>query len=250
MNLKLGRSAKSMHRAPLKFSSYLLPVLPPLKPSTDWAAKVTVPWGMDGNDSLGDCTCAAMAHLVMAVTANSGGIVVPTLQEVETMYQASGWNPLDPNTDNGWTLDAANGYIVSTGLAGVKADGYVEVDNTNLMHCYYAIQLLGGINFGVNLPQSAMDTFGKTNGVGVVWDYDPNADNTILGGHSIEGVDFEADGSIRIVTWGSDRVLATPKWLAQFADEACAAYFSRFTVADGLNVAQMAADAKALAVAA
>ena len=249
MNLKLGRRAPSMMRHAMKLHRYFTPNLPPLAPKTNWSKAVTIPWGMEGNDALGDCTCAGPAHNVMAVTANAGSIVVPTTAQTEDMYEASGYVPGNPASDQGWTLDAAESYMVSTGLAGVKADGYVDVGPKNITHIKYALQLLGpGVNFGVNLPQSAMDVFEASNGVNVVWSVSRMTNTTIIGGHDIACIDFTANGNFRCVTWGSE-ILVTPAWLLAYCVEVSAMYFKMMEKSVGLDYAQMEADAQALAAA-
>ena len=250
-NYRLGRRAKSMHRHPMKFSTYLTSVLPPLVSATAWSNAVKVPWGMDLNDQLGDCTCAGPAHNVMAVTANIGKLVIPTNTQVLTMYEASGYVDGQPNTDQGWTLQAAEGYMVSTGLGGVKADGFVEVDPTNMNHIKYALQLLGPtLNFGLNLPQSAMDVFQNTPANQTpVWSAQTITNRTIIGGHDVAGVDFTSSGCFKIISWGRE-VIMTPGFILMFCDEVSAMYFNILASKLGLNIPQMDADAEAIAEAA
>jgi hypothetical protein len=259
MELKLGRPFKSMHVHPMKMPTYVdFKKLPPLWKEATWDKAVIAAvggpngWGMDGNDVYGDCTTAETAHGVMAVTANAGKIVTPTVAEVLKMYQASGWVPGNANSDQGWTLDAANAYMVSTGLAGVLADGYLDIpmNSKSALYYLYAIQLFGGVNFGVNLPQSAMTAFQNANGG--VCEWTDTTDTNILGGHSILGTGFYSGGSVRIVTWGSSNVIASPKWIATYADEACAVWYKAFIEASGetpsgLNLVGMEADARQLA---
>ena len=249
-----------MHRHPMKFHDYLdFRTLPALADSTNWSAAVKVGYGMDGNDLLGDCTCAGPAHNIVAVTANAmGNAIVPTTAQVEVMYEASGYVPGNPSTDQGWTLKAAEGYIVSTGLAGIKADGFVEVDPTSITHMKYALQLLGPtLNFGINLPQSAMDVFQNAPaGQTPVWSVGDMVNTTIIGGHDGAVVDFTKHGNFVLETWCSDtnvylgRVIVTPEWVLKFVDEVSAMYFKMMASKVGLDVAQMDADAQALAEAA
>jgi hypothetical protein len=54
---------------------------------------------------------------------------------------------------------------------------------------------------------------------GATWDVDPAADNTIIGGHSVDLVGYETDGTYVLISWG-DIYYMTPAFLAQFCDEA------------------------------
>ena len=48
-------------------------VLPPIPPTCDYSGQLSVP-EMDGNDTLGDCTCASIAHLVEVVSSLNGNL--------------------------------------------------------------------------------------------------------------------------------------------------------------------------------
>ena len=44
-------------------------------------------WGMMMNDALGDCTCAALGHLIQAWTAESGTEYTPPDSAILTAYE-------------------------------------------------------------------------------------------------------------------------------------------------------------------
>lgn len=255
MSLKLGVKAPSMHKAPMSLRMYLKESsLPPLVTYTQWRYHLDQAdhgnLGMFLNDQLGDCTCAGPAHNVMAVTANAGGMVTPTDAEVGTMYQQSGYVPGDESSDQGWTLLAAAQYMVSTGLAGIRADAFIEIDPKNLTYVKYALQLLGPcLNLGVNLPTSAMDAFQAANGGAVLWG--DTTDTNILGGHDVAGLGY-SDTGMRVGTWGSDQVVVTWEWFATYVTEVSAMIFPAFVTKggktpSGLDLDGMVADSKSLA---
>ena len=79
MPLKLGRLPRKFNRKTLLFHDYLqLDFLTPKK--VYWEYKIPDDaWQMFGNDTIGDCTCACIAHMLMLVTAHTGKMVVPDL---------------------------------------------------------------------------------------------------------------------------------------------------------------------------
>ena len=61
--MKLGRKAIKTDSRTLAFGDYLTPALPPPPKTADWT-KGIASWGMMLNDTLGDCTIAALAHSI------------------------------------------------------------------------------------------------------------------------------------------------------------------------------------------
>src|SRR5208282_2013127 len=72
---------------------------PPMSPGYSAMVEEAVggDWGMDGNDSVGDCTCADPAHRLMIWSAQgTGKLVMPTAAETLALYSAiTGYNPAD-----------------------------------------------------------------------------------------------------------------------------------------------------------
>ena len=202
------------HRNTLLFSKYLGDVLPP--PSLKRAWEYVVPdgkWGMFGNDVYGDCTCASKAHILMAVTANVGSIVIPTDQQVLEMYSAvSGFNPTTGANDDGAAMTDVNAYLLTHGLAGRKALGWVQIDHANRTHFEQCVELFGACDVGVNLPTSAMDQFNA----GEPWDVVAD-DGGIDGGHDIPYLGYGRDGQT-CITWAKRQPTGLP-WFAKYADE-------------------------------
>src|SRR5580692_6287960 len=101
MPVCLGRKAVITDSRTLKMASYLGPQLPPSPASVDWT-KGKSSWGMMLNDKLGCCTIAGCAHAIQ-LWSNSVGqeITIPDSDVLATYEQWDGYNPSDPNTDNG-----------------------------------------------------------------------------------------------------------------------------------------------------
>lgn len=243
MNLKLGR--KHPTRAKLQLHNYLGPALPPPPPSKDWTLAMSTDWGVMKNDTLGDCTCAAMGHAVQVVTSNGDGLITPTDDDIVKAYEVvGGYNPTDPNTDQGATELAAMQYMVDTGLAGVRCDAFADVDYRNIEAVKQAISLFGGVYIGVVITQQDMQDFQDN----VAWQ-DLTTDD-VLGGHALWVPSYSTTG-IDVITWGRKHA-ASWNWYQAKCDEAHACIFfpwvvnSLDTSPDGFNQAQLEADLKQL----
>ena len=143
--MKLGKKASKQDHRNLKLSSYLS-ILPPVPTACDWSHNI-INWGMMRNDTVGDCTCAGGGHLIMGWTANASTEVIPSDTDILAAYSAiTGYNPNDPNTDQGANeLDVLN-YWRQTGIAGHKIGAYVQLNASDIPHVKTAIYLFGVIN--------------------------------------------------------------------------------------------------------
>lgn len=195
MPLKLGRLAPKPHKNTLKFSDYLKPnaALPAPPSKAFWEYKMN-DWKMLKNDEVGDCVFAAMGHMLMNWTAHEGDEVIPTDDQIIEAYSAvTGYVPGDESTDNGTSMTDGYAYWQSKGVAGHKIDGWVSIDYTNLDHVKLGIYLFGGVNPGINVPQSAIDQFNA----GMPWE---QSDSPIVGGHSIPVLGYGSQGCT-CITW-------------------------------------------------
>src|SRR5690348_8126010 len=131
--------------------------LPPAPCSLDWTSKIPS-WPMFSNDTLGDCTAAAAAHMIQCWTANAGDAVTPTDAQVIAAYSATGhYISGDAATDHGaLELDVLN-FWRQQGIAGHKIAAYVSFSPQNCEHTRQAINLFGGIYIGLALPLSAQN---------------------------------------------------------------------------------------------
>lgn len=215
--MKFGKLAPKTHPKTLKFSKYLTNALP-LAPEKVYREYKVPPslWGMLKNDTLGDCTCAAIAHMLMLVTAHTGTMVTPTEEDVVTAYAAvSGYNPQNGSNDNGAAITDVLEYWRTKGIAGHKIEGWAEVNHANIPAIKQAIYLFGGVDIGVQLPNAAMSQVNE----GVAWDLVTN-DGGIDGGHSIPNFGYGRDGT-NCITWGKRQGMSWA-WFAKYCDEAYA----------------------------
>jgi hypothetical protein len=201
--------------------------------------------GMMGNDSVGDCTIADSCHQIMLHTANTGTFIQPTTQDAIDAYTAAtGYNPADPNTDQGADETSICQFMISTGICGQKSNATGMVDPQNEEHVKWATLLFGSLRLGVNLPQSAMDQFNSNQ------PWDVSGDATILGGHDVPIVDYRG-GLYYIVSWGK-LVPMTPAFLKAYVVEAHGEVWADWTTKQGstpanLNLAQLVAELRAVA---
>jgi hypothetical protein len=201
---------------------------------------VSEDWGMLGNDAVGDCVIADNGHKVMLWSANrpGGKMIMPTTAEILAYYSAlTGYDPSDPNTDQGADPTANADYLVANGITigGVhhKVDAWVPVDPTNADGSKWATHLFGCQTWCVSLPQSAMDQFGAGQPWTVLAD-----DGGLLGGHDILNCYYASSAGKDWwypITWGK-RQRADDPWRAKYLTMAIA-YLSK----DMFN--QQAADA-------
>jgi hypothetical protein len=209
--------------------------LPTVPASVDWSRKVTE-WPMYGNDTLGDCTCAAVGHMEEAWSANEGSPEVPSDTDVTDLYWATG------RADTGrYCLDVLN-YWQSTGFGsdGEKILAFAQIDQANQAHVEFACWAFGGVYIGVQLPKSAQtqrEAWTVTSG--------PDADVGSWGGHCVNLVDFTSAGPT-CVTWGRLMPM-TWAFFAKYCDEAYAVISpdfldSRDRTPSGFDLEQLTAD--------
>ena len=227
----LGRTERSAHLVPVEFREVVdvekgldlmaklaapEPVVPELE-LVDYSTRVSS-WGMLGNSSYGDCTCASVAHGNMIFDAMVGAMFAVTENNVLRMYEQSGWKPGDPSSDRGWTLQAAAEYDRTIGLLGTKdapapdieAYANVALDDDDAQQV--AMGLFGGLSAGCVVTEAAMNQFRE----GRPWQ--PVAGSPELGGHAIWKASSHLDKTGKFVTWGAVQE-ASEAWEKESVDE-------------------------------
>lgn len=187
--------------------------------SVDYYSKVDpASWGMDGNDTVGDCTCAEIDHAVKTMqVAAARPEVVSNAQEVLDAYSAiTQYDPNDPSTDRGAEMQAVRNYWRSTGFTlGGSVDKillFAELDISSTALIEYALSRFGEVGLGIRFPASAMAQFHA----GRPWDVRRHA--RIEGGHAIALVGYDAD-FYYVITWGRVQRM-TPAFFHRYVEEA------------------------------
>jgi len=149
---RFGKHPPQVDYRSLRLSNYLTAALPPPPPSSDTLARVyaelkvsdpTTLFPMDGNDTLGDCTCAALAH---AITVNEGllGVkrIMPKAQVVKLYMHLTG------GVDSGLNELNVLNYWRQNKVESDKIVAYATIAPKNHTHVQQAIELFGGVYLG------------------------------------------------------------------------------------------------------
>ena len=238
-----GRLPDDPDRPHLKVSRILTTDLPAPPAAADWLSTVPADaWGMLGNDQVGDCTIAGLAHKRIGdAWANKGLRLDISTADCLRYYGHFGYRPGDPNTDRGAVCQDVLAYWHKNGFLGEKNLAYarIKVDDHNELK--QAINLFGQIYVGVTITQAAEDQFNGDE----VWDVVRRSPN--LGGHCITLGAYNENG-LDAVTWGRVQRL-TWSWWDVYGDEAWVAlnpsdFVDPKTGLDrsGLDLATMRAD--------
>lgn len=175
-------------------------------------------WGMDGNDQVGDCTCADVDHeLKLLQIAAGNSETVSTTTEVIAAYSAiTGYTPSDPNSDQGAEMQKVREYWQKSGFKlGNKIHKialFADLNVTDMNLVKWSLDQFGAIGLGVNLPDSAQNQFGA----GEPWTIVQGSQ--IDGGHAIALVGYDTSW-LYILTWGQVQRVAYD-WFAAYVEEA------------------------------
>lgn len=229
----------------LRFKDYLKPGLPAPPAAYDVLQarvypklKVSDPttlFPMDGNDTLGDCTIAALAHAVTTYRGMLGKELVPKQQAVTKLYLH-----LTGGVDSGMNELDVLGYWRQHPFAGDQALAFVSVDPKDHTHVQQAIQMFGGVYLGFQVQQNCIQDFDARK----PWTPAPLTQD----GHAVFAVAYDA-GMVTVLTWGNTQQ-GTWAWWDACVDEAYAILPSEAkdpAFAPGFDVAQLQADLAAVA---
>jgi hypothetical protein len=249
--MKLGRKPRIWNPAVPHWSALKMARAPIKVPAaTDYTAGLPADLGMMLNDTLGDCTCAAIYHARQVWSnAAQGAIDTQPDAEVEAAYeQFCGYVPGDPSTDRGGNEQSVLTDWVKLGapLAGGvdKLARFIEVDPTNAGDVDRAIYECGGVYIGLNVPAFLMAGTPPA-----IWDVDPAGDNSIVGGHAVFVAGYSL-GGVKLISWGSVYEMTWAFW-RQFVEESYALADNEWIKAKGLtplglSLAQLEAQMQAL----
>lgn len=206
---KLGRKARVTDSRTLGISKYLTSSLPAAPAYRDWLNNVSK-WGMMLNDTLGDCTCAAVGHAVQVWTLNAANEVTVPDSEILAIYERwCGYNPNNPSTDQGGIpLNVLNDWK-SQGFFGYNISAFVSVPFSNLAQVKQAIDLFGGVYIGLELPITAQDQQACWSVVndGGSGDSQPGS----WGGHCVFVAGYSPN-TLKCITWGQDMYMTYNFW--------------------------------------
>jgi hypothetical protein len=243
-NYRFGKHPAKRDYRTLRFKDYVTSKLAAPPASENILTRVyanlkidnpTVLFPMDGNDTIGDCTIAALAHAETTFHALlKKEAVMPKSAVVKLYYHLTG------GVDSGLNeLDVLN-YWRDNPVANDKIITYVSIDPKNHTHIEQAIHLFGGVYLGFQVQQNCVQEFDAHK----PWTPGPLTND----GHAVFAVGYDHSG-VTVLTWGNTQQ-GTWAWWDECVDEAYAilppeAQTAGF--APGFDFAQLKADVQAVA---
>jgi len=222
---KLGRTPRGFdpripHMSALLAGKQLTP--PPA--SVDYTQGMPTDLGMMLNDTLGDCTCAAVYHAIQVWTFNTTqdkSMDTEPDSDVKRLYElACGYNPNTPGEGPGGNEQHVLKYLLRRGApsgpAGKtvnKIAAFVEVDPRNTDDVKRTINDCGVAYIGFSVPANIMPENGEPP---AVWDVDPS-NPQIIGGHAVVLAGYDTNGA-RVISWGQYYTM-TWNFFAKYVDE-------------------------------
>lgn len=224
MSFRLGRLHRTYDpRVPHLSAITAGQTLTPPPATCDWTKGMPANLGMMLNDTLGDCTCAAVYHAIQVWSFNAK----PPMDtepdaDVERLYiLACGYNPRVGGEGPGGNEQHVLTYLLKkgapTGPSGKtsnKIAAFVEVDPRNIDDVKRTINDCGVAYIGFNVPQFIVPQPPAT--PPAVWDVQTTGTN-IVGGHAVVLAGYDANGA-RVISWGQYYTMTWP-FFSQYVDE-------------------------------
>ena len=239
MNVRFGKHPPKHDYRTLRFRNYVTSELAPPPASYDVLGRVyaklgmsdpTVLFPMDGNDTLGDCTIAALAHAVAAYQGLIGSKNIMPKKAVVKLYMH-----LTGGVDSGLVeLDVLN-YWRQNAVARDKILAFASIDPKNHTHIQQAVNLFGGVYIGFQVQQNCVQEFNAHQ----PWTPGPLTTD----GHAVYVVGYDQSG-VTVLTWGNTQK-GTWAWWDECVDEAYAILppeAQNPNFAPGFDIAQLQSD--------
>ena len=202
---KLGRRPSRFDARTVKFADLFVDKLPDFPMAMNKRDNAVPDRVSDyGNNDVGDCTIASIAHLEEVWTENGRLGRLLTTEEVLAFYSlVTGYVPGDDTTDNGADMLTVLKRWRKDGVGGKKIVAFVQIDHNNVEHVKSAINLLGGVYVGAELRTSAQQP-GPWIGRDVRGD--------VWGGHCMSASRYDRSGGV-FRTWGDLQPFDWDWWL-------------------------------------
>jgi hypothetical protein len=185
---------------------------------------------LDGNDVIGDCTIAAVAHAATVFRGLVGQRSVMPAEDVKRLYfQLSG------GEDTGLVLLDVLNYWRKNVVAQDQLLAYASVSPANHSNVKQAIHLFGGVYLGFQVQRQAIPDFHARR----PW----TPGKLTQEGHAVFAVGYDAAG-VTVLTWGNTQ-RGTWAWWDETVDEAFALLPPQAQqpgFAPGFDFAQLQAD--------
>jgi hypothetical protein len=238
-NFRFGKHPPKIDYRTLRLGNYLKSSLPAPPASYDVLRTVydklhnanpATLFPMDGNDTLGDCTIAALAHAETVYNGLIGKKKILAQQACVKLYMT-----MTGGIDSGLSeLDVLN-HWQSQPVDGDKILAFIAIGVKDHIHIQQAIKLFGGVYLGFQVQENAQEEFAARK----PWIPAPLTKD----GHAVFAVSYDANG-VTVLTWGNTQQ-ATWAWWDECVDEAYAILPPQAKAADfdpGFDFAQLQAD--------
>ena len=170
---------------------------------------------------------------------------------VEKLYElADGYVPGDASTDQGGNEQHVLTYLLKHGMPMASGNpqriaAFVEIDPRNTDDVKRGVFNNGLVYIGLDVPAYLMDGAPPA-----IWDVNPDADNSIVGGHAIILPGYDQYSTFDLISWGA-KYRMTLAFFNQFVDEVYAIadmewINAKGTTPGGLTLAQLEAQMAAL----
>ncbi len=241
---RFGKHPPKIDYRTLRFKKYVTAKLAPPPASFNTLDRVyknlestdaTKLFPMDGNDTLGDCTIAAVAHAETNYCGLVGKKKIMSKQAVIKLYMH-----LTGGIDSGLNeLDVLN-YWRHNPVSGDEIITYVSIDPKNHANIEQAIHLFGGVYLGFQVQENCIQQFDARQ----PWTPAPLTND----GHAVFAIAYDQAG-VTVLTWGNTQQ-GTWAWWDECVDEAYAILPPEARKPDfcpGFDIAQLEADLAAVA---
>lgn len=238
-NYRFGKHPPKLDYRTLRFKNYLTPAIPPPPPSYNVLTAVfqklntsdpTKLFPMDGNDTLGDCTIAGVAHAITVYHGLLGAQDIMSNQAVVSLYEK-----LTGGQDTGLNeLDVLK-YWRTSKVSGDEILAFASIDPKNHTHVEQAVKLFGGVYLGFQVQQNCIPDFDARK----PWTPGPLTQD----GHAVFAVAYDQNG-VTVLTWGNTQQ-GTWAWWDECVDEAYAILppeAKNPAFAPGFDITQLQAD--------
>lgn len=137
--------------------------MPPPPQSVDYTTRVTS-WPMFDNDTLGNCTVAAIGHLIQLYSSYTkpAPLVMSNANIINTYSDVGGYVSGDSSTDNGAVEQDVLNYWMNHGVPVNdivnKITGFAKINVAKKTELQYALYWFGGAYIGIDLPLAWQST--------------------------------------------------------------------------------------------
>jgi hypothetical protein len=196
-------------------------------------------WGMDGNDSYGDCGVAGINHGDMAVdlVCRRGLLEVTDAQLVQYYLTYTG------GVDSGVVLADFLAYVAKKTFFNRELVAYAPVSVTDYATLQFTVNAYGFAYTGIQVTDKMMQASESGN---EPWTAAMFSEGKVEGGHCIPLVGYDSD-YLYAVTWGALQPIQYSAWHLM-AEEAWACIWDEMNTIHGFNLAALKADIAKLTV--